>query len=387
MNSTLKFLSLVIALNCPPLAFADNYSFSRVFTGQATSGVAINDNGLVAFTYAGIQGYSDQRLITTDGITTTAIAGPSSSNGDPSPTISLNNSGFVAFRGYSSNGRCGILASNGTTTYQIAADVNNGGSFWSIGSSALSINDSGIVAFTAAQDSSGYRIFAGSGGSCTLLVNNSMAGFPAINNTGTVAYEGFQPWGINIQKESQTYTLPGMPVGGCMPDINHLGSVAFSATVDGVQKVVIGDGASPTTYIDASLYSGGLTGGYSIDGGVCDCALNDQGHVAFGACVTSLGVGYGIFTGPDPATDKVIMDGDTLDGLEVTRLIFSRNGLNNSGQIAFIAQLSDGTSGVWVATPVPEPSTVVLLVVASIGLLGYCCRDRNRCNVSRAAAS
>ena len=46
-------------------------------------------------------------------------------------------------------------------------------------------------------------------------------------------------------------------------------------------------------------------------------------------------------------------------------------GINNSGQIAFNATLSDGTSGVFVATPVPEPSTVLLLAVGVLGWLGY----------------
>jgi len=101
--------------------------------------------------------------------------------------------------------------------------------------------------------------------------------------------------------------------------------------------------------------------------------------VAFGAAPTS-GPARGIFTGPDPSTDKVIMEGDLLDGYTISTnsLSFSRNGLNNLGQIAFTATLNDGTSGVWVATPTPEPSTLVLLAAGAAGVFGWTWRRRAR---------
>lgn len=69
MNAALKLLSVAVALNCSSLALAVEYSFFQVFTGPACPGAAINDNGLVALiSYPG-------SLITTDGHTTTEIAG------------------------------------------------------------------------------------------------------------------------------------------------------------------------------------------------------------------------------------------------------------------------------------------------------------------------
>lgn len=72
------------------------------------------------------------------------------------------------------------------------------------------------------------------------------------------------------------------------------------------------------------------------------------------------------------------MEGDMLDGetIEPYSISFSRNGLNNLGQIAFTATLSDGTTGVWVATPVPEPSMLILLAAGAIGSFAFVRRRR-----------
>ena len=77
------------------------------------------------------------------------------------------------------------------------------------------------------------------------------------------------------------------------------------------------------------------------------------------------------------------MAGDLLDGLTVRNAGFSSNGLNDSGQIAFTAVLSDGTQRVWIATPVPEPSTFILLAIGAIGLLF----GRSECRFRPAAFS
>ena len=58
----------------------------------------------------------------------------------------------------------------------------------------------------------------------------------------------------------------------------------------------------------------------------------------------------GIFTGPDPVTDKVISVGDPLLGSKVKGLDFSR-GLNDGGQLTFLAFTDDGASGIFRADP------------------------------------
>ena len=101
-------------------------------------------------------------------------------------------------------------------------------------------------------------------------------------------------------------------------------------------------------------------------GGTCPCvadatgpfvsfgyapAINAQGQIAFLGTTRSGKVG--IFTGDDPEDDRVVAIGDDLDGSTVFDLsvLSFRTGLNNSGQIAFIAELADGRTGVYRADP------------------------------------
>jgi hypothetical protein len=62
--------------------------------------------------------------------------------------------------------------------------------------------------------------------------------------------------------------------------------------------------------------------------------------------------GQGIYIGADPIGDAVITTTDMLDGQTVVRTLMTKGSLNNAGQIAFQADLSDGTSGIYLATPI-----------------------------------
>lgn len=83
-----------------------------------------------------------------------------------------------------------------------------------------------------------------------------------------------------------------------------------------------------------------------------DVCINDSGTVAYLAGMEN---GNGIFTGPDPARDRVIGTGDALFGSTVEEIAGSMTGgtrfLNNSGQIAFTYRLRSGEVGVAIATP------------------------------------
>ena len=67
----------------------------------------------------------------------------------------------------------------------------------------------------------------------------------------------------------------------------------------------------------------------------------------------------GIFVGPDPTADRVIATGDTLDGATVQNITFCEEGLNDSGELGFIANLEDPNApegfrvAVFRATPGP----------------------------------
>ena len=369
----LGILPLVSALNSAHQAVAVEYTFSRVYKGLTNFGSAINDHGLVA--YSTVDG-GKVSINLTDGDTLTQVASGTVSY-IPPQALSLNKAGFVAFRvGDGGSHADKVLSSDGTTTKTIAATSQTyGGLFSSITLSAVSINDSGTVVFEGQRTSSSrFGAFQGDGSAAPVEIGAGAYSFvPAINNSGAVAYLHYNPatqrYTTEIQKGSQTYCFPDAPFGDCaMPDINNHGTVAYITIVDGVQKVAVGDGSSLPTYIDGSQFLGGLTGGSYFSGGMPDCAVNDHGVVAFMASPATQRI-PGIFTGPNPEHDKVIMTGDPLDGLAVKALTFSRGGLNNAGQIVFDAALTDGTWGVWVATPVPEPSSLLLALLGTLSFV------------------
>ena len=98
-------------------------------------------------------------------------------------------------------------------------------------------------------------------------------------------------------------------------------------------------------------------------GGANNVSLNSKGQVAYWAKFGISPFVEGIFTGPDKVADKVIGTGDPLFGSVVSAIAESQVAgrfLNDNGQVAFSYKLSNGLSGIAVATPVasgtPPPS-------------------------------
>ena len=73
-------------------------------------------------------------------------------------------------------------------------------------------------------------------------------------------------------------------------------------------------------------------------------------------------VGGGI--GDGTLTNKVIGAGDPLFGSIVMGAGVSPHSFNDAGQVAFFYQLANGTTGIAVATPVPEPSAFLLMALS-----------------------
>ena len=70
-------------------------------------------------------------------------------------------------------------------------------------------------------------------------------------------------------------------------------------------------------------------------------AINNHGDVAFSAILDNDFPNSSIYVGPDPKKDRVIGDGDKLDGATIGSISFCEEGLNDTGQVAFIATLND----------------------------------------------
>ncbi|HUR54980.1 MAG TPA: choice-of-anchor tandem repeat NxxGxxAF-containing protein, partial [Gemmataceae bacterium] len=220
---------------------------------------------------------------------------------------------------------------NASTTTQIARSLTNNFSTF-LGDPAL--NSSGTVLFKATLLTGGNGLFLGSGGAITTVTSTQVN--PALQDIGG--------WSV----------------------INNAGQVAYWSSLVGGGDAVF-------------LYENGTTTTVAASGGVfsqlSNPALNGHGRVAFTANLTA--GGRGLFVGPDPVADRVVMLGDPLFGSTVTGLAIGPRAFNDAGQLAFYATLADGREGVFVATPVPEPG-FALLGCAGVAALGRLLRRKEK---------
>lgn len=171
------------------------------------------------------------------------------------------------------------------------------------------------MAFEASLDNTGNGIFTGSGGPITTIANTS----------GPFRYF----------------------VGA---SINKGGAVAFRAGMQDQtsERIVIARGGTFTTIAESNIAS---DSSFVIFNSVP--SINNAGKVAFEASLS--GGREGIFIGPNLVTNKLIASGDSLFGSTVTTVGFFQEGLNDAGQIVFVAQLADGTQVIVRANPDTVP--------------------------------
>jgi hypothetical protein len=100
-----------------------------------------------------------------------------------------------------------------------------------------------------------------------------------------------------------------------------------------VTAIVTGNGGPLTTVADTT----GPFGSF----GFRPPSINNNGDVAFLADLDDFPPTSGIFVGPRVVQDRVVETGDKLDGARVIGLRFCEEGLNDLGQLAFIANLAD----------------------------------------------
>jgi hypothetical protein len=335
--------------------------------------------------------------------------GPYSVIGSPP---SLNNNGVAAFKAFLDGGGEGIYAGSGGKVLTIA-DVS--GSFASLGSEP-SINDSGVVAFNAELDNGGAGVFVGGAATLTPIADRTgpLNGFiyTAINNSGTVA---FQATGDIAVSQSGIFTGNGGPIttiadnsgpfnrfgggGFGRPDINASGTVAIRAVLDsGAHGIYSGSGGPVATIADISgvfsslshdpsinaggtiAFSGRLDAGpsgiFTVTNGVAATVVDDSGPFANFNFIPGINVaglvafratldagGEGLFIGPDPVADKVIQTGDALFGSFLTSPIIFERGLNDNGDVVFRYVLANGVAGIAVGRLIPEPASLVLLLI------------------------
>ena len=161
----------------------------------------------------------------------------------------------------------------------------------------------------------------------------------AINELGDVAFQGrggpaSDPWGFFIYRTDGTtliHIAGPFQSGNTSTAINDSGAVAFWIRLDaGGEGIFVGDGGPLTTVAIADP----TTPFYEFQ---TDIDINNQGTVAFTARLWN--GSFGIYAGGDPVNDKVVEIGDFLFGQRVSGL--GQPHLNNRGDIAFSFNVLD----------------------------------------------
>ena len=331
----------------------------RVFTGFPGR-PAINDNGDVSFradftavsaeegvyVYKSASGVSTI-LDSTDTVDSQAID-------QFGAYVSLNNSGTVAVTDMSNNR---ILTSDGTThteVYEMGDSDGTGSTFFQFGIRPQ-INNNGMVGFAASYDSdTKYGVFRGNGSTPVLLQEHLPSGpyidEPMTNDSNEAAWYA-DGGGLYINQNGATHLVAAQssyPAATFGTPINSQGEAAFSAGPVGE------DG--PQSGFHVVSFNGGVTTLVDSDGpfgSIDNVAISydpeaEERLIAFSGTLDMEGeepvLVQGIYTGASPTADKVIETGDTIFGDEVINLTYFGWGLNNSGQIAFMATLDDGAS-------------------------------------------
>jgi hypothetical protein len=367
----LTLLLVLVAFAAP--AHAQGYTFTRVvesaadgFSPFSFECSAINNRGDVAFRTARVPKRGSQLVqgiyrANADGKKLTTIAEFGGGFDFLGQIPSINDLGQVSFavRQVSPDGveLQSIMRGSGKKPDTIATTADGFNRF----GFEPTLNDSGVVAFKGKLDTidtfdfdSG--LFSGRDGKrspgITTYYLSSTSQFsefgtlsrPSVNDRGDIAFEesvdGTSASGIFVTQGSSFTTLaepdPNVIVG--RPNLNDAGTVTFHRFFNdrAGEELVRSDGGVLTVIADTSGAFDSF--GFTFTG-FTPPALNDNGQVAFLAGLDSGGTG--VFTGPDPIADRVIATGDTLDGATVTSLRFCDEGLNDAGQLVFQATFDD----------------------------------------------
>jgi hypothetical protein len=337
-----------------PAAADPRYTFVRIADSldfaEIKVPVALNDAGQVAFVAILPTGVTSVFLGGDGALTTVA---------DDTPDFTffglpgINGRGQATFYGGKAD-RTGFYAGAGGTTVLIE---NRGGvqafvgDIYSSPSSAWSVGHA-ILRLPGFQQ----EIVVGRGGRATRVVDTSglfqsIDQDPRVNASGQVAFHATRrdgSEGIFVGKGGALTTVADTsgPFVSFSPSpaINDRGHVLFQAVL--ADFTTTGLFLSRHGRISTVLDS---TGAFAEFGTAA--ALNRRGLIAFEGR-TRKGL-LGIFTGGDPVADRVIAVGDPLDGSTVQTLdvLAFDAALNDRGQIAFIATLADGRTGVYRADP------------------------------------
>jgi hypothetical protein len=263
------------------------------FSSSSVSPPTINGTGTVAFAALSINGSSEiQTVYASSGGALTTIAQTGSTFQTFFGIPAINGAGTVAFGAIRSDASEGIFTGQGGPLTTVAQTGSMFASFHSDG--GPSINSAGTVAFTADRGGGqGLGVFASQGGNLTTIALTApgftvLEGRPGINGAGTVAFLASSL--INGQTTQGIFTGSGeaptlLSTGNFSgtPAINDSGTVAYNELVGNGGEALFTKAGPDSPAYEIIATGDSLFGSAVTDLGLSTFGLNDAGQVAFGA--------------------------------------------------------------------------------------------------------
>ncbi len=287
---------------------------ARLFDETSCHGPSINDAGDVAF-YASVPSAALDGIYVGNGGAVATVADSSGafamfSAGSAMPYVMINESGDIPFVArFDLSGPEALYV--GDTT-GVSPLYDSGNSSWVTYENGPSINDAGNVAFFALTSNfSSDGLFVGNGGTPSQRFDRNSAWCSLSLETG----------------------------------INSLGSASYAGELG---TNCVGD---TLIYLASATGSAPLVSGPVVPFWFDPPSFNNNGGIAFNG--GPLGGPNGIYTGGQNSS-AVIRIGDPLFSSTVTSVQIGRQGLNDSGHVAFWYKLADGRSGYARANLIPD---------------------------------
>lgn len=248
----------------------------------------------------------------------------------------------------------GVYLSRGK---QLTPLAETGDRFDMIGPLGPTLNAKDTVAFRAVQAGQAGIFKAATANSLTEIAKTgsffkAFQGLPVLNKDGDVLFRADlenRQAGLFYWRNSEVFPL--LLTGerfqqlGAFPAWNNAGSVVFAATLHTGESGIFRLNANqPSETVQAVLSS--ACGMEHFRGAL----INDAEDIIYFA--SSPKGGLGLFTGPDPAKDKLLSIGDSWQMAQVTEFALNAVSFNHQGQIALRIKLSNGQGLILRADPV-----------------------------------
>jgi hypothetical protein len=363
---TLAALTLAPALCQEPPRSGKKYDIEFTNMVDSTKGFAafesfpaINNHGDVAFT-ANQNGVGPGVFRVREPLEqVTAIASALDGLTFFADSVAVNSSGVVAFAATTSTNSLAIFKGDGKSRTLIADSTVNG--LVKLGLGAPSINAAGTVAFSAllAQHGSPGAVFTGTGGPLRTVASTDGGSFTsfenvAINDAGTVVFPANLKDGT-IGVFTFSDALAGIVDTKSHPEIDFFGD----PVINNSGTIADDTGLLP---FDAPEIFTATARGFTPRNNPANPSfkalehpsLNNRNAIAFSAIPSFLGdtspTGIFLEVSGGQSLIPVVRPGDKLFGSTVDHVDLGRFALNDRFQMAFSYTLTDGRSGIAIAS-------------------------------------